>query len=154
MPRCRLRPVEPSDVAVFFEHQADPEAAAMAAFPSRDRDAHDAHWAHVLADPATVNRTVLECHPDGDLVAGNMASYPAGDRRFVGYWLGRDFWGRGLATAGLRLFLAELPDRPLAARVVEHNRASVTVLRRCGFRLAGSVHLAEEDLVELEFVLP
>src|SRR5205085_7095250 len=43
--RVALRPVRESDLPVLFEHQADPEAARMAAFPSRDRQAFIAHWA-------------------------------------------------------------------------------------------------------------
>jgi hypothetical protein len=45
-----LRPVVASDVAAFYEHQADPVAARVAAFPSRDRAAHAAHWERTLAD--------------------------------------------------------------------------------------------------------
>jgi hypothetical protein len=34
----RIRSVEDRDLDVLFEHESDPEAAAMAAFPSRDKD--------------------------------------------------------------------------------------------------------------------
>ena len=39
-----LREVLVSDLDAFFEHQRDPEATRMAAFPARDREAFDAHW--------------------------------------------------------------------------------------------------------------
>jgi hypothetical protein len=40
-----LREVVEADLPVFYEHQRDREAAAMAAFPARERDAFMAHWA-------------------------------------------------------------------------------------------------------------
>ena len=34
-------------------------ASAMAAFPSRDREAHDGHWARILADSSCVARAIV-----------------------------------------------------------------------------------------------
>jgi hypothetical protein len=76
-----LRRVEPDDIAVFFEHQADPAGAAMAAFPSRDRVAHDEHWARILADSSCVARAIVL--PDGQVV-GNIGSWDAEGERHVG----------------------------------------------------------------------
>jgi RimJ/RimL family protein N-acetyltransferase len=124
-----LRDVEADDVSVFYEFQNDPVASAMADFPIRSWDAHASHWARILDDDATVNRTVLV---DGR-VAGSIASFPEGSRREVGYWLGRDFWGRGIATRALALFLMVEERRPLYAFVARHNGASRRVLEKCGF---------------------
>jgi RimJ/RimL family protein N-acetyltransferase len=140
-----LRPVEPADVPIFFDHQDDAEAAAMAAFPRRDREAHDAHWARILADPTVVVRAIL----DGDLVAGNVVGFVADGRREVGYWLGRPFWGRGLATAAVREFVELLAERPLLAHVAEHNTGSLTVLRRNGFVVVGQHRYQCDEVVEL-----
>jgi RimJ/RimL family protein N-acetyltransferase len=54
-------------------------------------------------------------------------------RRLVGYWLGREFWGRGLATEALAELTAEIPDRPLHAWVATSNVGSIRVLEKCGF---------------------
>ncbi len=116
-----LRRVEPDDIAVFFEQQADPAAAAMAAFPTRDRVAHDAHWARILDDSSCVARAIVL--PDGQVV-GNIGSFDVEGERHVGYWIGREHWGQGHATRALTEFVAEFPERPLYARVVEHNAAS------------------------------
>ncbi|HEU0132574.1 MAG TPA: GNAT family N-acetyltransferase [Mycobacteriales bacterium] len=124
-----LRPVLPSDLDAFYANQADAEAAAVAGVPSRDRAAFDAHWARMLAEPDGPLRTVLV---DG-AVAGNLVSWRDGGRRLVGYWLGREWWGRGVATAALRLYLAELTERPLHALVSHRNAASARVLEKCGF---------------------
>ncbi|WP_308250938.1 GNAT family N-acetyltransferase [Nonomuraea rhizosphaerae] len=51
-----------------------------------------------------------------------------GDRRFLGYWLGRAFWGRGVGTRALGLFLELEKTRPLYADPFEGNTASVRLL--------------------------
>ncbi|HWN23232.1 MAG TPA: GNAT family N-acetyltransferase, partial [Gaiellaceae bacterium] len=97
-----LREVVEADLPAFYEHQRDREAAAMAAFPPRERDAFMAHWAKTLANDSALTWTVVS---DG-AVAGNIGCWEDDGRRLVGYWIGREFWGRGLATQAL----AELLD--------------------------------------------
>ncbi len=139
-----LRPVVEEDLEPFFVHQADRGASAMAAFPSRSRPAHYAHWRRVLRDALNVSRTIVV---DG-VVAGNMGSWPDDQRRFIGYWLAREFWGRGVATAALGLFLAELSERPLYAHVVAHNTGSIRVLEKNGFEPAAEQPGPAPDGVE------
>ena len=128
-----LRDVVAEDLPIFFAHQQDPDAVRMAAFPSRDRDAFDAHWARILADETCIARTIVAA---GE-VAGYIGCYgPAGERA-VGYWFGRAFWGRGIATAALTAFLRDVPERPLYAHVAKSNGGSLRVLERCGFSVVG-----------------
>lgn len=131
-PEVSLREVRAGDLPVLFEHQRDPEGVRMAGFVSRDREAFMAHWAKIMANPACALRVVLA----GGEVAGNIGSWSGGDERLVGYWIGREFWGRGIATAALRQFLHHETARPLTARVVEHNVGSIRVLQKAGFKLA------------------
>lgn len=126
-----LRPVEQGDVPSLYAHQRDPEAAQMAGFAPRTWEVFQAHWARLQADAAVVNRTVLV----GKQVAGSLACYLEDGERLIGYWFGRSFWGRGVATAALAQFVAELPPGPLAAYVGRHNTASRRVLEKCGFVL-------------------
>lgn len=105
----------------------------MAAFPARPREAFFAHWRRIMSDPSVVVRTI---EADGR-VAGNVVSFMNGDAREVGYWLSRAFWGRGIATRALALFLREVQARPLHAHVAKRNTGSVRVLEKCGFRIAG-----------------
>ena len=112
-----LRAVTESDLPVFYEHQRDPVAVSMADFPSRQREAHMLHWHKIMADATGTLRTVLW---DGE-VAGNIVSWDASDGREVGYWIGREYWGRGIATRALQLFLQEVPSRPLFAHVARQN---------------------------------
>lgn len=143
-----LRAVEPADLPVFYEHQLDEESNAMAQFTARDREAFDAHWATILADDTLIARTVVA---DGEVV-GNVVSWPAGDERLVGYWIGKPFWGRGYATQALAAFLAEFPERPLRARVAPHNAGSIRVLEKCGFRFLDRVE-ADDGAIDLVYEL-
>jgi RimJ/RimL family protein N-acetyltransferase len=126
----RLRDASPDDLAVFFEHQRDPGANEMAAFPGRDLDAFMRHWTTaILGDETAIAKTVLA----NGRVAGNVLCFEHEGRREVGYWIGREFWGRGVATRALAALLAEVKERPLFAGVASHNVASLRVLEKCGF---------------------
>ncbi|HEU5107967.1 MAG TPA: GNAT family N-acetyltransferase [Micromonosporaceae bacterium] len=132
----RLREVTEADLAEFFLNQLDPDANRMAAFTApdpADHEAFSAHWARLLADDAVTVRTVLV---DGR-VAGNVLLFPHAGQPEVGYWLGRRFWGRGVATRALSQFLELIPTRPLYARAAKDNAASVRVLAKCGFAVVG-----------------
>ena len=129
----RLRDVEAADLPVLYEHQRDPDAIRMAAFPSRDWTAFAAHWAAILADDTVAKQTIVV---DGQ-VAGHIGSFGPVDAREVGYWIGRAFWGQGVATAALAAFLRQVPERPLFAHVTTDNVGSLRVLERCGFTQVG-----------------
>jgi RimJ/RimL family protein N-acetyltransferase len=51
----------------------------------------------------------------------------------VTYWLGKAFWGNGIATLALTEFLRIFNTRPLYASVAKDNAASIRVLEKCGF---------------------
>jgi len=134
--QCVLRELRDDDLAVLFEHWADPVAAHMAAFTSpdhMDREAFERRWARLRADETIVNRAIVV---DGE-VAGSIGSWGDPGDREVTYWIGRPFWGRRIATAALRAFLAVDPSRPLRGRVAADNVASRRVLEKCGFRVVG-----------------
>src|SRR4029079_18043873 len=99
-------------------------------FPSRDRAAFDAHWANnILGNPANITRTILV----DDEVAGNIGSWAQDDARLIGYWIGKEHWGKGVATEALAAFLRVVTERPLYAHVAKHNVGSIRVLEKCGF---------------------
>jgi RimJ/RimL family protein N-acetyltransferase len=138
-PSITLRNVVEEDLDVFFEQQSDPHANAMAAFPARDRKEHFAHWHKILDDDTVITRSILY----GDEVAGNIVSWIQDGKREVGYWIGRAFWRKGIATSALRSFLGVDGERPLFAWVARHNAGSVRVLEKVGFVHAGEdgIHL-------------
>ena len=152
-PAVSLRSVEDRDIEVFFDHQADPQAVEMAAFPARDKDQFAAHWAKVRADDTNVVRTIVA---DG-VVAGNIGSWQQNGQQLLGYWIGREFWGRGVATQALALLVDEVSIRPLYAHVVVHNVGSIRVLEKCGFRRdrvqEAKASAPDDGIEELIFVL-
>ena len=128
-----LRKVSEGDLPIFFEHQRDPEANDMAAFPSREREAFMAHWAKIMADETVGQQTILF---DGQ-VAGNLVVFGPPEHREVGYWVGKEYWGKGIATRALMAFLEQIKERPLYAHIAKHNTGSRRVAEKCGFKLWG-----------------
>ena len=94
-------------------------------------DAFDAHWKNVLQDSIVIVRAVLI----DDVVAGCISCFQADGLDSIGYWIGREFWGQGIATRALELLLNEVSVRPLHSRVAVSNIASLRVLQKCGFQV-------------------
>jgi RimJ/RimL family protein N-acetyltransferase len=147
-PEVRIRPVEDDDLPIFLAHQDDPIAAAMAAFPTRAPDVFYEHWATIRADPTNYTRTIVA----DDEVVGDIVSWLDHGSRQVGYWIGRDHWGKGFATAALRLMLDEITDRPVTAHIVPANIGSQRVVEKCGFVRVGE-KVADDGVHELIFRL-
>jgi [ribosomal protein S5]-alanine N-acetyltransferase len=81
-------------------------------------------------------------------VAGGIGYTPHSDvERIgaeVGYWVGHEFWGRGIATTALRLvtehaFKADPELRRLFAVPYASNAASARVLEKAGYTLEGTL---------------
>ena len=79
-------------------------------------------------------------------VAGNIVCFEQLGEREVGYWLGKQFWGKGIATQALAEFLRSIETRPLYAHVAKHNIGSKRVLEKCGFTIAGEDRFFSEIL--------
>jgi len=125
-----LRPVLESDLPILFEQQLDPEAVAMSAYPAKDRGEFMRHWEGILKNKSIVARTIIY----KEKIVGHIICWKEGKyEQRVGYWIGKQFWGRGVASSALREFLAEVNIRPLYAHVANHNIASQRVLEKNGF---------------------
>ncbi len=133
--RLELRAPFLEDLELFFEFQRDPVAIKMAGFHPRSLEAFMEHWGKILVDPQVMKTTIMW---DGQ-VAGNIVCFDVDEKRTVGYWLGSDYWGKGIATDALKQFVKQVPERPLYAYLAAHNHASRRVLEKCGFIMQGSV---------------
>lgn len=134
--RIVLRDMTEDDLPTFYEHQLDPDANYMAAFTSKDpqdRDAFKAHWTKIMADDSIIIKTILF---DGQ-VAGHILSHGWFGEPEVSYWIGKEFWGKGIATVALFIFLDHYKTRPLYARAAKDNAASLRLLEKCGFTVTG-----------------
>jgi RimJ/RimL family protein N-acetyltransferase len=134
--RVLLRDVADADLPTFFAQQRDPVANIMAAFTAKDpadRAAFMTHWDKILGDEGVTLKTIL-CDEE---IAGYIVRHGWFGDPEVSYWLGREYWGRGVATRALALFLDCVVARPLYARVAKDNLASRRVLEKCGFTICG-----------------
>jgi len=132
MNNVQLRDPVETDILIFYEQQLDPEAIEMSAFPSRNKDTFMAHWGKIMVDDSVLIKTVLF----NGIVAGNIVCFEQLGEREVGYWLGKEYWGKGIASQALTQFLDFIKTRPLYAHVAKHNIASRRVLEKCGFKVA------------------
>jgi RimJ/RimL family protein N-acetyltransferase len=142
----RLRDVEQSDLRAFFEQEQDPEALRRSQFTPRDWERFVAHWNKEILEDETVHVQAISI--DGK-PGGHVVAWWQGDRRFIGYWLAREHWGKGLGTQALRLFLQAETTRPLYADPFGGNEASIRVLEKLGFRKAGTVRHGQNEHVML-----
>ncbi len=130
-----LRDVLERDLRTLFEHQVDPDATRVAVFPARDWDAFLDHWRNrVLADATNRAMAILIERQ----VAGYVASWDSDGKRLIAYWIGKKYWGRGVAPAAVQEFLRDHEQRrPIHAYVARTNTRSIRVLEKCGFHRCG-----------------
>ncbi|MGL6013884.1 MAG: GNAT family N-acetyltransferase [Shewanella oncorhynchi] len=146
-----LRPIIESDLEAIFVHQSDPIANQLAQFPPRDREAFFKHWhQNILGQVNVLPRAIVV---DGKFV-GNIGHWQSDGQALIGYWIDREYWGKGIATQTLAQFLPLVSLRPLFSHVAKHNLASQRVLLRHGFVLTDQLMQECEDTEALlEFVL-
>jgi RimJ/RimL family protein N-acetyltransferase len=92
-----------------------------------------AHWTKILGEETITKKTILF----NGQVAGNVVSFEQFGQPQVGYWIGKSYRGKGIATQALSEFLDHVKVRPLYAHVAKHNIASLRVLEKCGFTICG-----------------
>ncbi len=148
-----IRPTTEDDLPALYVHQRDPEACRMAAFTPRELPAFLEHWRNkILAVPTVKACTIVT----NGRVAGYVSSWrPDETERLVAYWIGREFWGRGIASASLAQFLKYVDlTRPLTAYVATSNVGSARVLEKCGFELVkDSLVTGEDGVAEVRYLL-
>lgn len=129
----KLRDVVAADLPTLYQYQLDPESNRMAAVYPRSAEVFELRWADILGDPRSIAKAIVA---DGGVV-GSIGCFKMEGLDAVGYWIAREYWGRGIATRALALLLEEVTIRPLHAQVARHNAASMRVLERCGFVVTG-----------------
>ena len=87
-------------------------------------------------------------------VAGYVASWESDGKCLIAYWFGKEYWGRGVATAAVAEFLAAHETRrPLHAYVVSTNVGSIHVLEKSGFQAVGLPSAGAGGVEEILFRL-
>ena len=127
-----LRPVVETDLPILFQQQLDPEAVALSAYPAKDSGEFMRHWEGIMKNKNVTARSILY----KEKIAGHIICWKEGKfEQRVGYWVSREFWRRGIASAAVMEFLLLVKVRPLFAEVANHNLASKRVLEKNGFTL-------------------
>jgi len=131
-----LRPLQQGDYGPLFAFHNDKEALFLAGAgkPFEDEAEVKTHFDTVQQKGALVRAILFE-----DRIAGYAASFMRFDKQEISYWLGRDYWGQGIASRAVGLWLTEFPPTEIGlfARVVDGNPASARVLVKNGFTAAG-----------------
>lgn len=132
----KLKDTKLSDLDVLFDFQTDAEANYLAAFTSGnpdDKTAYIEKWTKIISDKEKINKTIFF----GDEIAGSIGKFELEGRPEITYWIGKKFWGKGIATQALRLLLEIEKTRPIFARAAFDNFGSGRVLEKCGFEKIG-----------------
>lgn len=141
---CSIRRLKVSDKPELARLANDWEVAKNLrnVFPHPYTDADADAWFGELAkrDPLTNFAIAVD-----DQFAGGVGLYLRGDVHYrsaeIGCWLGRDYWGRGIATAAVRAFtrngFAAHDLLRIYAGVFSWNSASMRVLEKVGYAREG-----------------
>ena len=142
---CRLRCYRRDDVDAIPAQANDLDVARYMSrnFPHPYTRSDAEAWLDIVLGQHVPINFAIEV--DG-AVAGGIGFFLFNDERFgtadVGYWLGRAFWGRGIATYALKTIVRygflDLELRRIQSRVMAANVASARVLEHAGFTLEGT----------------
>ena len=136
--RLILRPLIQADAARVAELAGDWDVARMTArvpYPYTLIDAD--HWIRSIGDGEYVRGIEF----DGQLVGACGYVVDSSGAAEIGYWIGKPYWGRGIATEAGRAIVAYCLRAEGFKRLVcchfTDNPASGRVIRKLGFRLIG-----------------
>jgi 8-oxo-dGTP diphosphatase len=144
--RLTLRPPRPADAEAIHRLVNDWEVVRMLSrlpfpYPRELTEAWIAETARER-DAGTAFHLAITGQDNGtETLVGCIAVRIEAQRGVLGYWIGRRFWGHGVASEAVARVaswaLAHLPVERLTACVSVDNPASAAVLRRTGFRETG-----------------
>lgn len=132
-----LRPTTSSDLNLLFQFQLDKEGAYLAAFMPEnpgDKEAYMAKYTKLLNDPTVNNQTILL----GETIVGSIAAFAIQGDTEITYWIDSKYWGQGIASRALEIFLTIEKRRPLFARTAFDNYGSQKVLQKGDFVQTGT----------------
>lgn len=145
-----FRQTHRNDLDTLFLFQLDKDANYLAAFTSKDpsdKDAYIEKWVRLLSDEKINMQTILL---DKEIV-GSITKFEMNGNAEITYWIGKEFWGRGIASRALKKFLEIEKTRPVYGRVAFDNIGSQKVLANCGFSKIGiEKDFANARLKEIE----
>ena len=133
----KLRPTKIADLDTLFQFQLDKEGGYLAAFMPNDptdKSTYLNKYTKLLNDPTVNNQTIVI----DNIIVGSIATFVMEGDLEITYWVDRNFWGQGIATKALEIFLTIQTARPIFGRVAFDNYGSQKVLEKCGFIKIGT----------------
>jgi len=147
-PLVVLRRAGPADGEALFQHARDPEVMRFMDWPipaeARHTEAH-LEAAVVEWEKGSEYQWIILERRTGEC-AGTIACRPKGHAADFGYFLGRQYWGRGLASEAGEAIVSWLAGRPEILRIWAatdiENARSRRLLERLGLKLEGVLRMA------------
>ncbi len=141
--RIRLRPLRPADADAIERLAGEWEVARyLARVPHPYPPGEARRWIEALADGDEVALAV-ERRADRAMIGCCGYTLEPDGTPDIGYWLGRAYWGQGLATEAVGRLLAhlfeDLGKERVSASALPENPASIRLQQRLGFAYAGAV---------------
>ncbi|NGM74314.1 GNAT family N-acetyltransferase [Sphingobacterium sp. SGL-16] len=135
--KIQLKPTRIIDLPILFQFQLDEESGYLAAFMPEDVTDEEAYLSKYtkLLSNSTVNHQTIWFENN---IVGSVSKFIIHEDNEITYWIDKKYWGKGIATHALKLFLASEIERPIFGRVVFDNFRSQKVLEKCGFLKVGS----------------
>ncbi len=135
-----IRPVSISDMENIAQLADDIDIARMTAcLPSPYTLQNAQEWLEGLS--GRPNEHVFAVCGESFMGVVGLTCEPDHDRAELGYWIGRPYWGKGIATAAVRLAIdyafCELNFRRVYAYCFAANAASRCVLEKCSLQYEG-----------------
>jgi len=141
-PRLRLRCPRDEDAPQIAVLAGDKDVAEMTAtIPHPYPEAVATAFVAKARESAFLGRDLtlmITIGDDDETVVGLVSAKPApSDCTSIAYWIGRRYWGRGMATEAVKVLLASIFSRTTTRIVITNvrvtNPASARVLEKCGF---------------------
>jgi [ribosomal protein S5]-alanine N-acetyltransferase len=132
----KLTKTTPKDLETLFVFQTNKEGIWMAAFTAKDpsdREFYMEKWIKIVENEEIRMQTIRF----ENKIIGSVIHFNVMEETHVSYWIDQQYWGKGLATEGLKTFIEGSSKRPLFARVAYDNYGSQRVLEKCGFKSIG-----------------
>jgi RimJ/RimL family protein N-acetyltransferase len=142
--RCILRPYRADDRLAICRHANDRDVwrnmRDRFPHPYTERDAEE--WIALASSTTPLTNFAIEV--EGEAAGGiGMILHSDIERMSaeIGYWLGRQYWGRGIVTVAVRALsewgFREFGLTRIYAVPFAHNIASCRVLEKAGYALEG-----------------
>ena len=142
-PQIFLRPVQQNDAEAIYHHLKNPNITKMLLRIPTPFTMDDAYDFLNRVEAETQKETdwvwAIVSRETNELLGLCGAHIREGNRELVelGYWIGQEYWGKGIATEAIRQQLAlmktQLHFTKVFATVFEGNNASKGVLLKNGF---------------------